>query len=144
MRLAEHLTALRTWCEQCLAWLVKTRRAPSRHSRGARVYGHTTSAMHKLITPSPPPPFRNPNRRESNNRHSSPRPRYVHATIFFCARTFQHILPASTLVILCKITRVALGGTPSCENRPHHSVLKYKDRFGINISTKRYLHLHPE
>ena len=37
------------------AWLVKTRRAPSRHSRGARVYGHTTTAMHKLSTPPPPP-----------------------------------------------------------------------------------------
>ena len=37
------------------AWLVKTRRAPSRHSRDARVYGHTTKAMHKLSTPPPPP-----------------------------------------------------------------------------------------
>ena len=37
-------------------WLVKPRRAPSRHSRGARVYGHTTTAMHKLRTPPPPLP----------------------------------------------------------------------------------------
>ena len=37
------------------AWLVKTRRAPSRHRRDARVYGHTTTAMHKLSTPPPPP-----------------------------------------------------------------------------------------
>ena len=29
-----------------LAWSVKTRRAPSRHCRDARVYGHTTTAMH--------------------------------------------------------------------------------------------------
>ena len=35
---------------------MKTRRAPSRHGRDARVYGHTTTAMHKLSTPSPPPP----------------------------------------------------------------------------------------
>ena len=35
------------------AWLVKTRRAPSRHSRDAGVYGHTTTAMHKLSTPPP-------------------------------------------------------------------------------------------
>ena len=35
------------------AWLVKARRAPSRHSRDARAYGHTTTAMHKLSTPSP-------------------------------------------------------------------------------------------
>ena len=33
------------------AWLVKTRRAPSRHSRDARVYGHTTTGMHELSTP---------------------------------------------------------------------------------------------
>ena len=38
------------------AWLVKTRRAPSRRSRNARFYGHTTTAIHKLITPPHPPP----------------------------------------------------------------------------------------
>ena len=32
------------------AWLVQTRRAPSRHSREARVYGRTTTAVHKLST----------------------------------------------------------------------------------------------
>ena len=37
------------------AWLVKTRRAPARHSRDARVYGHTTTTMPKLSAPSPPP-----------------------------------------------------------------------------------------
>ena len=37
------------------AWLVKTRRGPSRHSRDARVCGHTTTAMHRLSTP---PPYR--------------------------------------------------------------------------------------
>ena len=36
-----------------LAWLVKIRRAPSRHRRDARVYGHSTMAMHKLNTPPP-------------------------------------------------------------------------------------------
>ena len=35
------------------AWLVKTRRSPSRHSRGARVYGNMTTVMHKLSTPPP-------------------------------------------------------------------------------------------
>ena len=35
------------------AWLVKTQRAPFRHRRDARVYGHGTTAMHKLMTPSP-------------------------------------------------------------------------------------------
>ena len=28
------------------AWSVKSRRAPSRHCRDARVYGHTTTVMH--------------------------------------------------------------------------------------------------
>ena len=37
------------------AWVVKTLRAPSRNSRDARVYGHTTTAMHKQSTPPPPP-----------------------------------------------------------------------------------------
>ena len=36
------------------AWSVKARRAPSRHSRNARAYGHTTTAMHKLSTPPTP------------------------------------------------------------------------------------------
>ena len=36
------------------AWLVKAQRAPSRHSRDARVYGHTATAMHNLSTPPPP------------------------------------------------------------------------------------------
>ena len=37
------------------AWSGKTRRAPSRHCRDARVYGRTTTAMHAIeYTPSPP------------------------------------------------------------------------------------------
>ena len=35
------------------AWLLKTRRAPFRHSRDTRAYGHTTAAMHELSTPRP-------------------------------------------------------------------------------------------
>ena len=38
------------------AWSVKTRHAPSRHCREARVYGHTTMAMHAMSTPPPPLP----------------------------------------------------------------------------------------
>ena len=34
-------------------WSVKTRRAPSRHCRDARVYGHTTTAMHDNEYPPP-------------------------------------------------------------------------------------------
>ena len=36
------------------AWSVKTRCAPSRHFRDARVYGHTTTFMHDMSTPHPP------------------------------------------------------------------------------------------
>ena len=35
----------------------KTRRAPSRHCRDPRVYGHTTTAMHDMSTLSPPHPI---------------------------------------------------------------------------------------
>ena len=43
------------------AWSVKPQHAPSRHCRDARVYGHTTTTMHKIeyISPiefTPPPP----------------------------------------------------------------------------------------
>ena len=37
------------------AWSVKTRCAPSRHCRDARVYGHTTTAMHDTEYTPPPP-----------------------------------------------------------------------------------------
>ena len=33
------------------AWSTKARRAPSRHCRDARVYGHTTTAMHDMSVP---------------------------------------------------------------------------------------------
>ena len=36
------------------AWSVKNGCAPSRHCRGAKVYGHTTSAMHDNTYTSPP------------------------------------------------------------------------------------------
>ena len=55
MRLAERVTALRAWCKQCPPGSVKTGRAPSWHGGDARVYGHATTAMHKLSTPPPPP-----------------------------------------------------------------------------------------
>ena len=37
--------------------MMRNRRAPFRHSRDARVYGHTTTVMHKLSTPPPAAPF---------------------------------------------------------------------------------------
>ena len=44
--------SLRAWCKQYLVWSVKPRRAPSRHCRNGRAYGHTITAMHD----TPPPP----------------------------------------------------------------------------------------
>ena len=41
--------------QEMFAWSVKTRRAPSRHCSNARVYGHTTTAMHASFTRAPPP-----------------------------------------------------------------------------------------
>ena len=35
------------------SWSVKTRRAPPRHCRGTRVYGHTTTVMHDMSTHTP-------------------------------------------------------------------------------------------
>ena len=52
---ASHLVQAMSAC------LMKTRRALSRHSRGARVcYGHTATAMHDMITPPPSPYFTPP------------------------------------------------------------------------------------
>ena len=36
------------------AWSVKTRRAPSRHRKDAKVYGHVATAMHDMSTPPSP------------------------------------------------------------------------------------------
>ena len=36
------------------AWSVTTRRAPSRHCRDSRAYGHKTTPMHDMNTPLPP------------------------------------------------------------------------------------------
>ena len=53
------------------AWLVKTRRAPSRHSRDARVYVHSTTAVHKLSTPSPAPFFPRHTRKNRFRRYAT-------------------------------------------------------------------------
>ena len=53
-RFDQHLTALRDWCKKTSTWSVKTQRAPPRQCRDARVYGHTTAAMHSMSTPPPP------------------------------------------------------------------------------------------
>ena len=38
------------------AWSAKIRRAPCRHCSDARVYGHTTTAVHNRSAPPPPSP----------------------------------------------------------------------------------------
>ena len=55
MRLAETLHGASRLVLMMSAWLVKSRRAPSRRRRDARAYGHTTTAMHdnEYIPPRP-------------------------------------------------------------------------------------------
>ena len=49
-------------------WSVKTRRAPSRYCRDARVRGHTTTAMHDIeYTPHTPPVSKGTRGRWSND-----------------------------------------------------------------------------
>ena len=60
MRLAEHLTALRTWCKQCLPGWCKpdVLRPGILGMQGSYQYGHTTTAMHKLSTHTPSAPVK--------------------------------------------------------------------------------------
>ena len=63
--------------------VVKTQRAPSRLSRDTRVYGHTTTAMHKPSTPPPSshPPFPSP--------FSSPPPRPLYNSLVYTSSRFR-------------------------------------------------------
>ena len=59
MKLTFHATRRTSQCASRLvqamsAWSLKTRRAPNRRCRNARVYGRTTTAMHDTSA-SPPP-----------------------------------------------------------------------------------------
>ena len=87
------------------AWLVKTRRAPSRYnSRDARVCGHTTTAMHKLSTPPPPrPPSRS---------HGCPTP-HPKVPLECC---FQKYAWLRGDVIPLPSTVAAVGGTRGLES----------------------------
>ena len=66
MRLAKTPHGASRLAQAMPAWLAKTRRAPSRHSRGASVYGHTTTAMRKLS--ATPPPMEKCGRLESSEK----------------------------------------------------------------------------
>ena len=61
MKLALHATHRTSHSASCLvhalpAYSMKTRYAPSRHCRDARVYGFKTTAMHGMSTPPPSRP----------------------------------------------------------------------------------------
>ena len=56
MRLAPTTHGASRLVQAMPSWSVKTRHAPSRHCRNARVYGHTTTAMHEM-PPTPPSPY---------------------------------------------------------------------------------------
>ena len=56
MTLAAHLTGTSHLVHAMPAWSMKTRHAPSRRCRNARVYGDSTTAMHHITTPPPQSP----------------------------------------------------------------------------------------
>ena len=80
------------------AWPVKTQRAPSRHSRNARVYGHTTTAMHEISTPPPPtlPHATNCNTWPTNN-YSAINRHFTQSTNNFSLATISRSQPTHSL-----------------------------------------------
>ena len=53
-------------------WSVKTRHAPSRRCRDARVYGHTTTVMRVIGNPLPPSPSLHPPSSQSSHPRDIP------------------------------------------------------------------------
>ena len=105
MRLAEHLTALRAWCKQCLSGLWKPDMLPPVivGMRGHTQYDHTTTAMHEYRVHPPPP---------------HPTPPHSHTPLFFgiivyCNSTAgRHHKAADTLADRNVITRLFYGCYP--------------------------------
>ena len=83
MPLAEHLTSLRALVLAMSARSVKTQRAPSRHCRDARAYGHTTTAMHdnKHTNPTYPHLSIQPFSTQQKERNKKRTPRFVFARL---------------------------------------------------------------
>ena len=106
------------------------RRAPSRHSGDARVYGHTTSAMHKLRTP---PPLARlfypycPSERDIANKHTSHHSTVSSAqaalgTLFFLpvAPTYEPLISAPVTWFSCILPCASVAGGVS---RPRSGAL---------------------
>ena len=55
MRLAQHLTALRAWCKQCLPGRGKPDVLRPGSCSDERIYGHATTARHDIEYPLPVP-----------------------------------------------------------------------------------------
>ena len=74
-------------------WSVKTRRAPPRHCRDARVYGPTTTAMHDMSTHAPCfPSFR-----RSSFLHALE----MHTSIIYEVHTLEIHTTSYAFVVLC-------------------------------------------
>ena len=112
------------------AWLVKTRRAPSRHSSDARIYGHTTTAMHKLSTPPPTPlPLRRALRYATTWVRSVLVAKMILLLTSHPTAGEQHQSPSSSHEEL--LTR----GAPHTRNSTSHPILH--DFEGIRLRTTR-------
>ena len=114
-------------------WLVKTRRGPSRHCRNARIYVHTTTAMHKLSTPplprpTPPRPLPpTPAPPQQNRPHSLPSPSSLLSLSGVCLTKSGDLVQAEdefSAAIACPNGRkeeatggeVSAGGSSSCSD----------------------------
>ena len=87
------------------AWSVKTRRAPSRHCRDAKVYGHATTAMH-------------------DDEHTTP-PRYLGTACDYMLSWSWYILTQPVLLLYCNEQSHATAGV--CTNTFGQSSLEGSD-----------------
>ena len=132
------------------AWVVKSRRAPSRYSRDARVYGHTTTAMHELSTPAPPPSGRGGGRHPKTNLLKMEKTMKNKKTRFFSKLSCDHSAPRSVFHsdrFWCKASRKRMSGRPRVgvalfgDKHFRGGWMHANDRGSPVFSVKTFLHL---
>ena len=126
-RLAGHLTfCFALGASTMSPWSVKTRRAPPHHCRDARVYGHSTTAMHDIeYTPPPVSP---------TGQTSAP----ILLRCFVCwyPGSLLYVTPRDTSYVRRRFFGGVGGGWGGGGQtlRNYCSVRKFMDRFGTNIN----------